>query len=137
MLDVSKQVDSLIKPFLPFKLKEWITSSSNPDRDFVIIDVRDRDYKYAHIPGSVHYPSRSFNATAIKSLLDKYPTEQYSYIFHCMRSEIRGPSCARRFVIYLLNEADSRTLPDVYILNGGFKRWFELYGEVDGLMEPI
>lgn len=131
--------DKIIKPISPLVLRQWILKTSKPEsnKDFIIIDVRDRDFKYAHITGSIHCPSRAFNGKLCESLIKVYPVDKYCYAFHCMRSENRGPTCSRFFLKYLLeNGKDIKDL-EIFVLEGGFKRWFELFEDVEELMTPL
>lgn len=92
-----------------------------------------------HITGSVHIPANEFDQQ-VERILDNFPLDK-TYVFHCMRSEIRGPRCARKFVRHLvLNtpvSGDFTLMPNIYLLNGGLKRWNRLYGDDPSLMEPI
>ncbi len=58
-----------------------------------------------------------------------------------MRSQQRGPSCARKFLRYLLLKTeckdDLHKLPKVYILDGGLKKWNQVYGADPELMVGI
>lgn len=94
------------------------------------------------IPNSIHIPSLEFGEEAIRShLLSKYPLNDTTFIFHCMRSQQRGPSCSRKFLRYLLLKTDCRDdlhkLPKIYILDGGLKKWNQLYGGDEQLMVKI
>jgi hypothetical protein len=58
-----------------------------------------------------------------------------------MRSQIRGPTCARKFVRYLclktIVKDDLSLMPKVMLLTGGLKRWNMLYGDDPQLMDEI
>lgn len=127
----------------PETLAQWVTSGAH---GVVIVDVRDSDYKYVsflmpcvcvcvcvysnklkgRIKGSIHIPSRLF-ASRMDELLSYPPNAKF--VFHCMRSERRGPRCARAFA--------SKSHGEVYLLRGGLKLWNELYGTDPELMEGI
>lgn len=58
-----------------------------------------------------------------------------------MRSQQRGPSSSRKFLRFLLLKTeckdDLNLLPKIYILDGGLKKWNQLYGDDESLMVPI
>lgn len=115
-------------------------SNSPPDKTvplkFIIIDVRGSDFLYGKIPNALNIPCKYFNKYAIQDLLKKYPwNEGYKYVFHCMRSQNRGPRAAKKFCEFVTSLEELETDVDavtnrVFLLQGGLKRWNELYGDV-------
>jgi rhodanese-related sulfurtransferase len=69
-------------------------------KSFVIIDVRGDDYQGGHIAGAINIPSSVFmeQKSVVDNLIEDHNHgEQTTFIFHCMESQIRGPTCARKF----------------------------------------
>ena len=68
-------------------------SSKTPLKDYIVIDVRDDDYRGGNIKGARNSPSALFHANVdelVKSTKD-VPT----VVFHCMLSQQRGPKAAQ------------------------------------------
>ncbi|KAF3778713.1 Dual specificity phosphatase [Nymphaea thermarum] len=87
-----------------------------------VIDVRDEERKYdGHIAGSLHVASGSFSEN-LPSLLAQVKAKD-TVVFHCALSQVRGPSCARKFARYLENVNDDINIKEIMILEGGFNRW--------------
>lgn len=128
---------TLIKPLEPRTLASWIHSGKD---GFLVIDVRGPDYRYGCVRGSINIPSNEFDSN-IPKIISEYTPRVNTFVIHCMRSQIRGPRCARKLIRYLLLNTEARDdltkLPNIYLLQGGLKRWNELYGNDPSLMEPI
>ena len=66
--------------------------------DMLIIDVRSiEEYNEGHIKNAINLPSDNWSDT---SFIDKTieQCDQYQHIiFHCAKSQVRGPGCARLF----------------------------------------
>lgn len=73
--------------------------------NIVIIDVRDEDFDVdGFIPGATNIPSKLWNdMSIIDDLITKHEGKE-KVIFHCMESQARGPSCARRYVSQIENK---------------------------------
>ena len=62
--------------------------------------------------------------------IDKFINDMESFkkiVFHCMKSQVRGPKCARRTharVSALFEDNDSS--PDIYVLEGGFENFIKV-----------
>lgn len=128
-----------IKTLAPETLRDWLKEGN---QRLAVVDVRDSDYRYGRVRGAVNYPSKSLSNEAFDKLLREYPLEDnYKYVFHCMRSQMRGPAATKKFVRYLLLNTplkdDPSRLPKVYLLEGGLKKWNRLYGNNPSLMETI
>lgn len=69
---------------------------------FRTLKIRDEDFDShgGHIPGCVHIPSEDFEDEEVLDSLVQRVQEAGSsvVIFHCTQSQIRGPSCANRFL---------------------------------------
>lgn len=137
-------------------LKNWVLQGhTNLGSNFLIIDVRDSDYVGGHIIHSLHIQSSDFkNQNSLKTL--NYVLSQMimrkadTIVFHCMLSQQRGPSSSMRFMRFLNekkdmlqnteNESDIATLEfidniKICVLQGGFSKWQDLYGEDPKLTE--
>ncbi|KAK6355485.1 hypothetical protein TWF696_004582 [Orbilia brochopaga] len=116
-----------------------------------IVDVRDSDHVGGHIRSSIHSPSTIFTV-ALDSLL--HTLKPYdAVIFHCALSQQRGPSAAikyarekraleaRRKVAsseeeeLLYSSVKGSKDQEVYVLDGGFVKWQEKYGDDKRLTE--
>eukprot|EP00250_Pteridium_aquilinum_P008343 c17867_g1_i1 orf=116-517(+) len=90
-----------------------------------IVDVRDEERSYdGHIAGSWHYASDTF-AEQLPNLMEKLEGQQ-AVVFHCAKSQVRGPTCAGRLVDHismLLSNKEINTAPKVYVLERGFNGW--------------
>lgn len=108
------------------ELKEILESSG---KRVQVIDVRDGDFnRGGHIKGAVNVPSSSFGeaettAKVYSELVDK---NAEAVVFHCMKSQVRGPQAAKTFQAWLQCQTDAAPL-DVYVLKGGFERWHHSY----------
>ncbi len=101
--------------------------------DFIIIDVRDDDFYGGNLIGALNYPSFIF-----ESKLDEIYnicTEKNNIIFHCAQSKVRGPTCARRFLEYINENA----LPNkgVKVLSGGFLNMDSNYSHLKNIFENL
>ncbi|KIJ17806.1 hypothetical protein PAXINDRAFT_9748 [Paxillus involutus ATCC 200175] len=87
--------------------------------DYLVVDVRDSDWKGGNIKGSHNLPSLKFQA-GVDNLISK-TKDVPMVIFHCKFSQERGPVAA---AIYdarrALKEADGYKNQQVYVLQGGF-----------------
>jgi Cdc25 family phosphatase len=63
-----------------------------------IIDVRNDDYTEGHIPTAVNLPHGDHweDPVYINNIVNSMLHED-KVIFHCMKSQVRGPACARMF----------------------------------------
>ncbi|KAI0197994.1 Rhodanese-like protein [Astrocystis sublimbata] len=110
-----------------------------------IVDVRDDDHIGGHIRSSLHFPSRSLDATM--PTLQRRLADKETVVFHCALSQQRGPSAALQYLRAL--EADGSggggggdggggiggKKQKVYVLDRGFVGWQEVYGLDDKLTE--
>ena len=90
-----------------------------------IIDVRDEDFEGGCIPGAVNVPSESFDDRVV-SLVDELRNHDM-VVFHCMLSQVRGPSCAARFATQL-KKVEGHSV-EVRVLANGFKGWSRRFGD--------
>jgi Cdc25 family phosphatase len=75
-----------------------------------------------HLPNSKHYPSCNFDESQCASIAADHAQQPKDIIFHCMLSQVRGPTCAGRFAEYL-NSHHPTAKCRVLILKGGFQHW--------------
>uniref|UniRef100_A0A2P2QP54 arsenate reductase (glutathione/glutaredoxin) n=1 Tax=Rhizophora mucronata TaxID=61149 RepID=A0A2P2QP54_RHIMU len=91
--------------------------------NIAIVDVRDDERSYdGHIAGSLHYASSTFT-DKISNLLQEVKGKD-TLVFHCALSQVRGPSCARRFAHYLEEiKDDAGGIKNIMVLERGFNGW--------------
>lgn len=100
-----------------------------------------------HIKGAINSPSEDLeDDDEIRALIERVCIGDGSskIVFHCMKSQERGPSCARRFVNRLAEYFDdddkgqsSSAIPGVYVLQGGFESFVAAYSKDDSLCEDV
>ncbi|KAF8403125.1 hypothetical protein HHK36_011220 [Tetracentron sinense] len=87
-----------------------------------VVDVRDDERSCdAHIAGSIHYASGTFSEK-IPNLIQDVKGKD-TLVFHCALSQVRGPSCARRFADYLAEIKEDVGIKNVLVLERGFNGW--------------
>jgi len=97
----------------------------------VIIDCRyDYEYEAGHLKDALNLSKKQ----AIERFFKDYRhTEgKHVIIFHCEFSKHRGPNCARflRQLDRTANKYPALTFPDVYVMDGGYKAFFENYSNL-------
>ncbi|KAH7818247.1 putative Cdc25 family phosphatase [Monocercomonoides exilis] len=115
------------------ELAEWLRK---PEKDFLIVDVRDIDFFGQKIPGSYHASSEIIVAE-ISILLQKISAMEKKpekVIFYCQHCDDRGPTAARIFSKQSFSILPSAT---IYFLEGGWNAWKNEYEKVPGMMEEI
>ncbi|KAF2734603.1 Cdc25 family phosphatase-like protein Ibp1 [Polyplosphaeria fusca] len=147
-----------LKYITPVSLSEQILSSppATLPPNIAIIDVRDNDHIGGHIRGSTWVPSSELDYKTpelVRTLKDKDVV-----VFHCALSQQRGPSAALRYLrekARLDPESSTESkgvvkegegegegkkggegdAQKVYVLEGGFTKWQERFGEDKRLTE--
>ncbi|KAF2092219.1 Rhodanese-like protein [Saccharata proteae CBS 121410] len=129
-------------------------SGTTPPSPIAIIDVRDSDYIGGHIRGCTHVPSATLDYRMPE--LARQLAGKRMVVFHCALSQQRGPGAALRY----LRERERERVGEgeegrkrgegeegegkekegegeqkVYVLDGGFTKWQEKYGEDERLTE--
>ncbi|EDR13420.1 uncharacterized protein LACBIDRAFT_292636 [Laccaria bicolor S238N-H82] len=103
-----------------------------PEKDFLVVDVRDDDYAGGNIKGSLNQPSSKFLMNV--DGLVKQTKEVPLVIFHCAFSQARGPKAAR-----IYEETRSNIGKDidheVIVLQGGFSQFQAKYKDDPTLVE--
>lgn len=120
----------------PSALAELLRDPESSAKLPVIIDVRDTDYAGGHIRSAVNITEDNFmDDDDVDALVNMYKDKD-AIVFHCMMSQVRGPSCAKRFkarMEVILEEATHK--PRVLILHGGYERFREIYKDEVDLIE--
>ncbi|RMX69379.1 hypothetical protein KXD40_001839 [Peronospora effusa] len=107
----------------PSALVEILRNPHAPGKRPVIIDVRDTDFAGGHIRSAVNIPEDNFmDDDDVDALVNKYKEEDI-IVFHCMMSQVRGPSCAKRFKARMEVLLEDKHKPRVLILHGGYERF--------------
>ncbi|KAI8078413.1 hypothetical protein BDF21DRAFT_420462 [Thamnidium elegans] len=65
-----------------------LDTRKQPGKDYVIVDVRDADFKGGNIPGAVNVPANEMYDKA-NDLIREYANVPKVY-FHCALSQVRG-----------------------------------------------
>lgn len=95
------------------------------DASVAVVDVRDEERKHdGHIAGSLHYPSATFERKIPDLLKDLKGTD--TVVFHCAKSQMRGPTCARTLAEHLNNVSragGAEKMAKVLVLEKGFNGW--------------
>ncbi|OWZ06298.1 hypothetical protein PHMEG_00021468 [Phytophthora megakarya] len=100
----------------------------------VVVDVRHEDYQLlGHIATAEHLPSTVFKEDDdVDALVAKFGNKQ-NIVFHCGRSNTRGPTCALRFI----ERADAAGVKThVRVLAGGFADFAEKFAGSDLVVPP-
>lgn len=131
-------------------LKKWIQQGqTNLGEKFQVVDVRDNDHIGGHIINSKHIPAGKFKDASSGQTMSKLlsylrDTHGTCVVFHCMLSQVRGPSSAMKFMRYcneLLETSQDEQEKEfilnlrITILRGGFAKWQEDYGDDPSLTQ--
>ncbi|KDQ62624.1 hypothetical protein JAAARDRAFT_54549 [Jaapia argillacea MUCL 33604] len=105
----------------PDDLTAIIKSDKVPNKDYVVIDVRDDDWHGGNIKGSHNFPSQTFLAK-VDELVEKTKNVK-TVIFHCLLSQMRGPKAARIYseVRDMMQAEGADNDHEVLVLQGGFE----------------
>ncbi|ORX92756.1 Rhodanese-like protein [Basidiobolus meristosporus CBS 931.73] len=97
-----------------------LNKSLTPGKDYLVVDVRDEDFKNGNIPNAINVPAHEV-ADRANELVEKY-SKVPKVFFHCALSQVRGPKSAR---IYneALQESGNNHNQEVLVLRGGFTDW--------------
>ncbi|KAJ7367224.1 Rhodanese-like domain-containing protein, partial [Mycena albidolilacea] len=116
------------------ELANIIRSDKVPNRDYLVVDVRDDDYAGGNIKNAVNIPSREF-LTGVDNLVQK-TADVKAVVFHCALSQMRGPKAAR---IYEETRNNSKLVQDkpqeIYVLSHGFTDFQRKYKDDPALVE--
>lgn len=97
-----------------------------------VVDVRDDDFGDGCVRGALNVPSKSLaSEAAVDALLDRLAREQRTtVVMHCLYSQQRGPTCARRLAerLHEREPAGEGRGVQVCVLSGGWTHWRKAYG---------
>jgi len=105
-----------------------------PEKDFLVVDVRDDDYAGGNIKGSLNQPSSQFlmNVDGLVKQTKEVPV----VIFHCALSQARGPKAARIYAETRHNILQGKDIDhEVIVLQGGFSQFQAKYKDDPTLVE--
>lgn len=91
-------------------------------RNVIVIDVREDDYQHGRIKDSFNIPFSRIEESRSFPFLGYSAAEVI--VFYCHYSQNRGPKAAQIFLSRFPQFVDK-----VYVLEGGWKAWRELYFE--------
>ncbi|KAF2489461.1 Rhodanese-like protein [Lophium mytilinum] len=124
-------------------LSQHLLSASPPPLPphLAIVDVRDSDHVGGHIAGSTHIPSNTLDYRLPELL--RVLRDKQTVVFHCALSQQRGPSAALRYLRERRKEEEREreakeeegVKQQVVVLEGGFVKWQEKFGEDKRLTE--
>jgi len=113
------------------------TTDTDDDNKLAIVDVRDSDHVGGHIITSTWIPSSTLDfriRELVRTLRDKD-----TVVFHCALSQQRGPAAALRYARererLLGADEVQKSTQRIYVLDGGFVKWQEIYGPDERLTE--
>ncbi|KAJ2222802.1 Cdc25 phosphatase Ibp1 [Coemansia sp. RSA 1722] len=106
-----------------------------PGTDYLVVDVRDEDYRGGHIKGSINVPAHEISqkAPALVKQYEKVPL----MIFHCALSQVRGPKSARIYGdavkdAFVTASQDSPLFnQEINVLRGGFNSWLYRFKDTE------
>ncbi|KAG8739638.1 hypothetical protein FRC10_005374 [Ceratobasidium sp. 414] len=103
--------------------------------DYIVVDVRRTDFESMFIKGAINLPAHSFYPTisTIITLLSNIP----KVIFHCnsCTETGRGPRVAGWYVMELQKRGIETS--KAWVLDGGVKKFCELYGDNERLVSKL
>ena len=124
-----------LKSILSDTLAELLTGIRIPEVEYQIIDCRyPYEYEGGHIDGALNLTTQEQLQTFLNEAICELTSHKTILIFHCEFSSERGPKRAR-----LLRSLDREmkvdyyprlTFPEIYILDGGYKEFFNQYPDL-------
>lgn len=123
-------MEDIIEYIEPQVLKEAL---ANKESGFVIIDVRDSDWTGGNIKGSINVPSSSriwdldAGTSEAQKFVSGFLERRETVVFHCLKSQVRGPACAKIFVQVARTVAGGGAAPKVLVLKGGFETFYQRF----------
>ena len=122
----------------PRQLSRWLTDKGSCDFDeVVVVDARFwYEFKGGHISGARNIVSRG----ALVDLYKEFLGRNVCFVFHCEFSKNRGPRLKDMFRDYdrRHNTYPNLSFPHVYVLDGGFRRFFEELSDLcEGTYVPM
>ncbi|KAI9326406.1 Rhodanese-like domain-containing protein, partial [Obelidium mucronatum] len=112
----------------PEDLVSWLRDEKwKAHKDYLIVDVRPR-FDGGNIATAVNIPREEFNE-ADKALL----AAPRKLVFHCHHSLHKGPASAANY----LKTVGASEGQEVYVLEGGYAKWAEVYSKEKDLVENL
>ncbi|OHS98524.1 Rhodanese-like domain containing protein [Tritrichomonas foetus] len=109
------------------QLAELISDPMSHNYDsMVILDARFHyEYRGGHIKSAKNITSQA----SLKSVFDTYANQNVCIVCHCEYSHNRGPSLynSLRQLDRDINTYPYISIPEMYVLNGGYRQFFSLY----------
>ncbi|CUE69024.1 rhodanese-like protein, putative [Bodo saltans] len=117
------------------ELAELLTNKST-SQTTAVVDCRDEDRNEGGwVRGSIHFPSKRATPDAYAQLFASLTQSGMKrVVFHCMHSQVRGPTGARKFVTMF--PAQARNGLEVLILEGGIQGFFR-WADANHRMELV
>ena len=110
----------------PETLKDLLITN---EKKIQVIDVRGRDFTEfgCCIKGAVNIRTSDFIKKKMPEILEKYHSLDY-IVIHCMRSQQRGPKCAKNLKAHFIySKFFATSSVEIVILEGGFGRFYNKY----------
>ncbi|KAJ7190947.1 Rhodanese-like domain-containing protein [Mycena pura] len=105
-------------------------------KDYIVVDVRRTDFEDASIVGCLNLPAHSFYPTlsTILAVLGEVP----EVVFHCnsCKTGSRGQRAAGWYQD-ALNASGGGAKSRALVLDGGIRRWIEVYGQNESLTKKL
>jgi Cdc25 family phosphatase len=108
-------------------VEKLLQNSSN----YQVVDVRG-DNSGGNIVGALNIPDDHFDSK-LDEVYEQLKDTPELY-FHCQLSQVRGPTCARKYSDYLTKTGKEGS-QKVYIIQGGFQNFGEKFSQDKRLVE--
>ncbi|KAK2465412.1 hypothetical protein APHAL10511_002766 [Amanita phalloides] len=110
----ARPVQATMKYITSNQLAKIIKSDQKPNKDYLVVDVRDDDFAGGNIKNAINIPSTDFEKR-VNELVES-ASDVPLVVFHCLLSQRRGPEAAR---IYEETRGKAKE-QEVVVLRGGF-----------------
>lgn len=110
----------------PETLSEMIIAN---EKKIQVIDVRGRDFGEfgCCIKNAINIKTSVFIKEKTQEILEKYHSYDY-IVIHCMRSQQRGPKCAKHLKSsFIYSKYYATSSVEIVILEGGFGRFYNKF----------
>jgi len=117
------------------QLAEIIKSDRRPHKDYLVVDVRDHDFRGGNVKHALNKPSGQFLNTVNELVKDAKDVPLV--VFHCWFSQIRGPKAARIYEETRLKVIGENNLngQEIFILRDGIAAFQDKYKDDPDLVE--
>ena len=116
------------------ELKQLIETKNS---SFLIVDCRDDDFftEGGAISTAINVPSETFDdKITLEKLHSKIKSNNINQvIFHCFKSQFRGPTCAQTYFGYLVDNKINDIIK-VQVLTSGYEMWKSEYSNNPNLI---